>query len=114
MTGAEHPKEEVKSREYIKRFLELYRNSGISAAAYAGSDSIENNMMRSERSWSLFGWSLKGGHRESRELDIDNGKSPLDEFVFTVPRDPFLSPYLASDNLLKQLPPIALLVNSRI
>ncbi|XP_076246671.1 hormone-sensitive lipase [Calliopsis andreniformis] len=107
--GAEHSREETKSREYIKKFLELYKNTGISAATYVASNSIQTNILKPERSWSLFGWSLKGNHRESRELDIENTKIPLEDFVFTVPRDPFLSPYLASDNLLAQLPPIALL-----
>lgn len=112
--GTEHPKEEGKSQEYIKRFLELYRNSGINASTYIKSDTngVENDVSRGERSWSFFGWSLRGRHRESRELDIENVKSPLEEFIFTVPRDPFLSPYLAPDNLLAQLPPVTMLVNS--
>ncbi|KZC05122.1 PREDICTED: hormone-sensitive lipase [Dufourea novaeangliae] len=110
--GLEHPQEQVKSQEYIKRFLDLYRNSGINPATYIGNSAIstDNNIPRNGKSWSFFGWSLKGReHRESRELDIENVKSLLDEFVFTVPRDPFLSPYLAPDNLLAQLPPIAML-----
>lgn len=109
--GTEHPKEEGKSQEYIKRFLELYRNSGINASTYIKSDTngVENDVSGGERPWSFFGWSLRGRHRESRELDIENIRSPLEEFIFTVPRDPFLSPYLAPDNLLAQLPPVTML-----
>nr|XP_033325871.1 hormone-sensitive lipase isoform X1 [Megalopta genalis]XP_033325873.1 hormone-sensitive lipase isoform X1 [Megalopta genalis] len=101
----------VKSQEYIKRFLDLYRNSGINPAAYMGNSAVSTNnaISRNGRSWSLFGWSLTGKHRESRELDIENIKNFSEEFMFTVPRDPFLSPYLAPDNLLAQLPPISML-----
>lgn len=35
--------------------------------------------------------------------------APDDEFVFTVPRNRFLSPYLASDETLKQFPPTKIL-----
>ena len=35
----------------------------------------------------------------------------MEEFIFTVPRDPYLSPYLAADHLLAQLPPVKMLVN---
>ncbi|XP_054014133.1 hormone-sensitive lipase [Hylaeus anthracinus] len=109
--GTEHPVEQGKSQEYINRFLELYRNSGTNAAAYIGSDtvSMDNNISGNGKSWSLFGWSLRGRHKQSRELDIETVKSPLEEFTFTVPKDPFISPYLAPDNLLSQLPPVKML-----
>ncbi|XP_076276083.1 hormone-sensitive lipase isoform X1 [Lasioglossum baleicum] len=108
--GVENPTEGAKSQEYIKRFLDLYRNSGINASTYVGNgaDSV-NNISRNGKSWSLFGWSLSGKHRESKELDMESTRCPVEDFIFTVPRDPFLSPYLASDNLLAQLPPIAML-----
>lgn len=44
-------------------------------------------------------------------LDGDRQKSLLEEFIFTVPRDPYLSPYFADDEMLKQLPPIRLVVS---
>ncbi|KAK2576142.1 hypothetical protein KPH14_007471 [Odynerus spinipes] len=68
-------------------------------------DSTPNN----GKAWSLFRWPLSRDKREIRELDIEKGKSPSEEFVFTVPRDPFLSPYLAPDDLLARLPPIKIL-----
>jgi len=34
----------------------------------------------------------------------------FEEFVFTIPRDPFLSPYFAPDNMLANIPPIKILV----
>ncbi|CAK9823814.1 Hormone-sensitive lipase [Anthophora retusa] len=109
--GMEHLQEEAKSQEYINKFLELYRNCGTNASARIGNNiiSTDNDTPRNDRSWSFFGWSLRGRHRESRELDIENVKSPLEEFVFTVPKDPYLSPYLAADNLLAQLPPVKML-----
>ncbi|CRL00605.1 CLUMA_CG013865, isoform A [Clunio marinus] len=36
-------------------------------------------------------------------------QAPDDEFVFTVPKNPYLSPYLASDDILKQFPPTRIL-----
>ncbi|XP_076636553.1 hormone-sensitive lipase [Colletes latitarsis] len=109
--GIEHPAKEGKSQEYINKFLELYRNSSSNAAAYMGNGTVsaDNNISENGKPWSFFGWSLRGRHRESRELDVDNLKSPLEEFTFTVPRDPFMSPYLAPDNVLAQLPPIKML-----
>ncbi|KAK7865290.1 hypothetical protein R5R35_012585 [Gryllus longicercus] len=46
---------------------------------------------------------------EMSALDTLMQRSPSEEFQFTVPRDPFLSPYWADDEILKQLPPINLL-----
>ncbi|XP_032688656.1 hormone-sensitive lipase isoform X2 [Odontomachus brunneus] len=63
----------------------------------------------SDKSWSLFGWSFGKNSKETRQLDVENGKSPLVELNFTIPRDPFLSPYLAPDDTLVHLPPIKLL-----
>ncbi|XP_017757856.1 PREDICTED: hormone-sensitive lipase-like isoform X2 [Eufriesea mexicana] len=89
---------------------ELYRNCGTNASTHIGNGTVNtDNISRNKRSWSFFGWSLSGRLRESKELDTENTKSPLEEFVFTVPRDPYLSPYLASDNLLAQLPPVKML-----
>ncbi|CAG9583324.1 unnamed protein product [Danaus chrysippus] len=42
-------------------------------------------------------------------LDALIARSPSDEFIFSVPRDPLLSPYWADDNLLKRFPPVRLL-----
>jgi hormone-sensitive lipase len=39
-------------------------------------------------------------------LDLD----PTEEFRFTVPKDPYLSPYFATDDILKQLPPVKIIV----
>ncbi|XP_014472103.1 PREDICTED: hormone-sensitive lipase isoform X2 [Dinoponera quadriceps] len=64
----------------------------------------------SDKSWSLFGWSFGGkDNKETRELDVESGRSPLEELTFAIPRDPFLSPYLAPDDTLVHLPPIKLL-----
>lgn len=37
-------------------------------------------------------------------------RNPADDYEFDVPKDPFLSPYHASDDMLKQLPPVKILV----
>lgn len=38
-------------------------------------------------------------------------RSPSDEFIFDVPKDPYLSPYWASDEILKQMPKIKFIVS---
>ncbi|GBP41813.1 Hormone-sensitive lipase [Eumeta japonica] len=42
-------------------------------------------------------------------LDVLIARSPSDEFIFSVPRDPYLSPYWADDALLHKFPPVRLL-----
>lgn len=37
-------------------------------------------------------------------------RNPADDYLFDVPKDPFISPYYAGDELLKQLPPVKILV----
>lgn len=44
-------------------------------------------------------------------LDLDKQNSLLDEFKFTVPEDPFLSPFFASDDNLKKFPPVRVVVS---
>ncbi|XP_011639018.1 hormone-sensitive lipase isoform X2 [Pogonomyrmex barbatus] len=112
--GAECPKVQAKSREFINKFLNIYRNSGFASTSSPvtrnGSISRNGNSSgQSNKSWSLFGWSFgRRSSKDSRELNMDNVISS-EEFVLTIPRDPFLSPYLAPDNMLANLPPIKLL-----
>ncbi|XP_061718416.1 hormone-sensitive lipase [Cydia pomonella] len=42
-------------------------------------------------------------------LDALIARSPSDEFIFSVPRDPLLSPYWADDQLLSRFPPCRIL-----
>ncbi|KYM79854.1 Hormone-sensitive lipase [Atta colombica] len=112
--GAECPKAQAKSREYINRFLNMYRNSGLastsSPVAMNGSVSRNGNSSgQSNKSWSLFGWSFgRRSSKDSRELNMENTISS-EEFVFAIPKDPFLSPYDAPDNMLANIPPIKIL-----
>lgn len=46
-----------------------------------------------------------------RRLDAVVQRSPTEEFVFEIPRDPLLSPYWATDEVLQQLPPTHILVS---
>lgn len=113
--GTECPRAQAESQEFMSRFLNMYKNSGLalsSPLAKNGNVSRDGNISgESDKSWSLFGWSFgRRSSKEVRELDTENAKSPSEEFTFTIPRDPFLSPYLASDNMLAHLPPIKLLV----
>lgn len=43
-------------------------------------------------------------------LDTDKRSNILDEFKCVIPKDPYLSPYCASDDTLKKLPPVRILV----
>nr|XP_034832529.1 hormone-sensitive lipase isoform X2 [Maniola hyperantus] len=42
-------------------------------------------------------------------LDSLIARSPSDEFIFSVPKDPLLSPYWAEEQLLKRFPPVRIL-----
>lgn len=53
------------------------------------------------------------GSESLEALDSLMQHSPSDDMHFTVPRDPYLSPYLASDEVLKQLPPTKIVVSVR-
>ncbi|XP_046431471.1 hormone-sensitive lipase isoform X1 [Neodiprion fabricii] len=103
-------REQTQSQEYITQFLDLYKNKSSEnlAAVSNGERTKEEKHPRNEKSWSLFGWSFGGGNK-ARFLDAEGEKSPSDEFVFTVPRDPHLSPYLASGSTLAQIPPVKIL-----
>lgn len=110
--GIEGPKTQVESREYVSRFLNMYKNSGTasisSPVAENGSVSRNGNVSgQSDKSWSLFGWSL-GRNKDVRQLDIKNGS--WEEFICTIPKDLFISPYLATDEMLAHIPPLKLLV----
>ncbi|XP_050466782.1 hormone-sensitive lipase isoform X2 [Cataglyphis hispanica] len=109
--GIEGPKTQVESREYVSRFLNMYRNSGTasisSPVAENGSVSRNGNVSgQSDKSWSLFGWSL-GRNKDVRQLDIKNGS--WEEFICTIPKDLFISPYLAPDEMLAHIPPLKML-----
>lgn len=43
-------------------------------------------------------------------LDSVEARSPSEEFKFDVPKNPFVSPYYATDEVLKQLPPVKIIV----
>lgn len=112
--GIEGPKAQVGSREYIRRFLNIYRNSGtasMSSPAENGNVSRDGNVSgQSDKSWSLFGWPLGRNNKDVRQLDMMNAKPFWEEFIFTVPKDLFMSPYFASDDMLAHIPPMKILV----
>ncbi|XP_029666898.1 hormone-sensitive lipase [Formica exsecta] len=110
--GIEGPKVQVESREYVSRFLNMYRNSGTasisSPVAENGSVSRNGNVSgQSDKSWSLFGWSVRRNNKDVRQLDMKNDS--WEEFTFTVPKDMFISPYLVSDDMLAHIPPLKIL-----
>ncbi|XP_063230131.1 hormone-sensitive lipase isoform X2 [Bacillus rossius redtenbacheri] len=50
-----------------------------------------------------------GSRSPVAQLDALHHRSPSEEFQFQVPKDPYLSPYYASDDVLRQLPPTSIL-----
>ena len=58
----------------------------------------------------LCSWSLGNGSIET--LDSMMQHSLSDELHFTLPTDPYLSPYWASDEVLRQLPPTKIMVST--
>lgn len=46
-----------------------------------------------------------------RNLGTVAEKNPRDEFLFDIPKDPFMSPYYASDEMMRQMPRIRILVS---
>ncbi|EDV98300.1 hormone-sensitive lipase [Drosophila grimshawi] len=68
-------------------------------------DAVNNIINRCTQSYEIHG----GTHSASCPQDVRNldaliARSPSEEFAFEVPKDPFLSPYWASDEWLSQLP----------
>lgn len=45
-----------------------------------------------------------------RCLNVSPGGNLVDDYLFDVPQDPFISPLYATDEMLKQMPPIKFLV----
>lgn len=58
----------------------------------------------------LCSWSLGNGSIETLESMMQHSLS--DELCFTLPADPYLSPYWASDEVLRQLPPTKIMVST--
>lgn len=56
------------------------------------------------------GW--VGATPSEAEVFLDGKQSNFDYVNFEAPTDPFLSPYLAPDDILKQLPPVKFLVRA--
>lgn len=107
--GSEIPEEKAKSQEYIKKFLDLYKNSSLRSSfpVLNGNKEKDSEASTSSKLWSLFGWN--SGKDNSDNFNDDDDKSLLNDFVFSVPRDSLLSPYLASDSVLSQFPPVKML-----
>lgn len=55
--------------------------------------------------------SLSENEKIRRNLDTMEARSPSEEFKFDVPKNPFVSPYYATDDTLKQLPPVKIIVS---
>lgn len=45
---------------------------------------------------------------------MEDPRSPAEEFKFDVPKNPFVSPYYATDEVLKQLPAVKIIVRAPV
>lgn len=56
------------------------------------------------------------GRRSGAEVFLDTNKERnlIEDCKFVASNDPFLSPYLASDEVLQKLPPVKMLVRKKI
>lgn len=99
---------ETTSQEYIRKFLDLYKNATTRNKKIETRDD-DCSGSDGEKTNSFFGisWGSAG-----RELDSMDAKTPVEEFVFEVPKDPLLSPYRIPDEILSQLPPVKILVSN--
>lgn len=48
---------------------------------------------------------------ERGRLNSLSERNPADDYLFDIAKDPFVSPYFASDEMLRQLPPVKILVS---
>ncbi|XP_001361054.3 hormone-sensitive lipase [Drosophila pseudoobscura] len=66
-------------------------------------NNITNTLSRCTKSYEIHGSSALSP-QDVRNMDALIARSPSEEFAFDVPKDPFLSPYWATDDWLSQLP----------
>ncbi|KAM8713679.1 hypothetical protein ACLKA7_013925 [Drosophila subpalustris] len=66
-------------------------------------EAVNNIFNRCTQSYEIHGTTAPG-QQDVRNMDALIARSPSEEFAFDVPKDPFLSPYWASDEWLSQLP----------
>lgn len=74
-------------------------------------EAVKNIINRYTQSYEIHGANVPG-QQDVRNMDALIARSPSEEFAFDVPKDPFLSPYWASDEWLSQLPETKILVRS--
>lgn len=72
-------------------------------------EAVNNIINRYTQSYEIHGATMPG-QQDVRNMDALIARSPSEEFAFDVPKDPFLSPYWASDEWLSQLPETKILV----
>lgn len=76
-------------------------------------NSISNTLNRYTQSYEIKsdGIPAQKPLQDLRNMDALIARSPSAEFAFQIPKDPFLSPYYASDEWLKQMPNTKILVS---
>ncbi|XP_063977134.1 hormone-sensitive lipase [Diachasmimorpha longicaudata] len=106
-------KSETTSQEYIRKFLDLYKNMSFKRSSTSVVEQTANDFDISDgkETSNFFGFPVPRSGSRIRELDTTCSKSPTEEFVFTVPKDPYLSPYRHTDEVLRQLPPCKIITS---
>ncbi|KAK0158168.1 hypothetical protein PV328_009204 [Microctonus aethiopoides] len=111
--STEEIKNESTSQKYFKKIINLYKSATFQNSSSTSAISPNHyDKTNDDKSSSFFGLTFGGDNQISRELDMCYTKSPTEAFVFTVPRDPLLSPYRIDDEILEKFPPVKFLTTN--
>lgn len=104
--------DEKPSKEYFRKFFDIYKNATLKAPGFLTSSQSQGECSKTQadNNTGIFGFKFSTGEQNPKEIDLIDVKSPSDDFSFTVPRDPLLSPYRTPDDILRHLPLTKILV----
>lgn len=86
-------------------FIKAYLHPG-NDQFYKRNDDAHNQIKQTSR----HGEKSDNNNSHKKCLNSSPDRNLVDDYLFEIPRDPFISPLYASDEVLKQLPPLKLLV----
>ncbi|XP_055695984.1 hormone-sensitive lipase-like isoform X2 [Lutzomyia longipalpis] len=109
-------KKSQSSHHYVNNFIERYtldkENEEVNRIECVSRTISEDNIIFEVGKDTLSVDFLREGHASpsgKRNFDSLQAKSPSEEFIFQVPKDPYISPYFATDSVLKEMPPIKII-----
>ncbi|XP_055700252.1 hormone-sensitive lipase isoform X2 [Phlebotomus papatasi] len=105
----------VPSSQYVSSFIERYnleKDEELRKIQCDSPTTSEDNIIFEVGKDTLSVNFLRDRHvppSGKRNFDSLQAKSPSEEFIFQVPKDPYISPYFATDEVLKEMPPIKII-----